>query len=211
MPKKSTPDDAPLTRPLADELSAAVAEDFENFDSVKAERDSEDAFEAGTDMPSSGLLSFYDRLREKILHAIEKREGKRGGKLTEGAVRALLLVPDVFILLVRLALDKDVPGSTRAMIGGALAYFLLPVDLLPEALLGGAGFLDDLVLATAVLSQAFGGDLEPYARRHWSGSEDLRVVIRDISETAQSLLGQNLYDRLRRVMSRRGIKVDGRR
>jgi uncharacterized membrane protein YkvA (DUF1232 family) len=202
MPKKKSDD--------IDELSAAVAEDFESFDSAKAERDSEEAFTAGTDLPSSGLLSFYDRLREKILHAIEKREGKRGGKLTEGAVRALLLVPDVFILLARLALDKNVPGSTRAMIGGALAYFVLPVDLLPEALLGGAGFLDDLVLATAVLSQAFGGDLEPYARKHWSGSEDLRVVIRDISETAQSLLGQNLYDRLRRLMSRRGIKVDER-
>lgn len=203
MPKKKSDD--------IDELSAAVAEDFESFDSDRAERDAEEAFAAGTDLPSSGLLSFYDRLREKILHAIEKREGKRGGKLTEGAVRALLLVPDVFILLVRLALDKNVPGSTRAMIGGAIAYFILPIDLLPEALLGGAGFLDDLVLATAVLSQAFGGDLEPYARKHWSGSEDLRVVIRDISETAQSLLGQNLYDRLRRLMSRRGIEVDGER
>jgi uncharacterized membrane protein YkvA (DUF1232 family) len=208
MPKNPTIDDDPLTRPLADELSSAVAEDFENFDSVKAERDAEEAFGAGTRMPSKGLLSFYDRLREGILHAIEKREGKRGAKLTEGTVRALLLVPDVFILLARLALDKDVPGSTRALIGGALAYFILPIDLLPEALLGGAGFLDDLVLGTAVLSQAFGGDLEPYARKHWSGSEDLRVVIRDISETAQSLLGQNLYDRLRRLMSRRGIDIN---
>src|SRR3954462_14713527 len=32
-----------------------------------------------------------------------------------------------------LALDKEVPGSARAMIGGALAYFILPIDLLPEA------------------------------------------------------------------------------
>jgi uncharacterized membrane protein YkvA (DUF1232 family) len=208
MPENVTPDE-PLTRPLADELSAAVAEDLENFDSVKAERDAEAAFESGTDMPHSGLLSFYDRLRERILHAIEKREGKRGAKLTEGTVRALLLVPDVFILLARLALDKNVPGSTRALIGGALAYFILPVDLLPEALLGGAGFMDDLVLATAVMAQAFGGDLEPYARKHWSGSEDLRVVFQDITEAAQSLLGQNLYDRLRKLLSRRGIEVEG--
>lgn len=208
MPDHLTPDE-PLTRPLTDELSSAVAEDLENFDAVQAERDSEEAFKSGTDMPSSGLLSFYDRLRERILHAIEKREGKRGAKLTEGTVRALLLVPDVFILLARLALDKNVPGSTRALIGGALAYFILPVDLLPEALLGGAGYLDDLVLAAAVLAQAFGGDLEPYARKHWSGSEDLRVVLQDITETAQSLLGQNLYDRLRRLLSRRGIEVDG--
>ena len=120
----------------------------------------------------------------------------------------LLLVPDVFILLARLALDKEVPGSARAMIGGALAYFILPIDLLPEAIPGAAGYLDDLVLGTAVLAQAFGGDLEPYARKHWSGSEDLRVVIQDVTTTAQSLLGKNLYDRLRRLMSRRGIELD---
>ena len=209
MPRKRTTDDDTLTRPPADELSAAVAEDLESFDSAQAERDSEEALLRGTDVASGGLLSFYDRLREKILHTIEKREGRRGAKLTEGTVRALLLVPDVFILLVRLALDKNVPGSTRALIGGALAYFILPVDLLPEAILGGAGYLDDLVLATAVLAQAFGGDLEPHARKHWSGSEDLRVVIRDISETAQSLLGQNLYNRLRKLLSRRGIDVEG--
>ena len=208
MPKR-TPDDDTPTRPDADELSAAGAEDLEDFDADQAERDSEEALRRGADVASGGLLSFYDRLREKILHTIEKREGRRGAKLTEGTVRALLLVPDVFILLVRLALDKNVPGSTRALIGGALAYFILPIDLLPEAILGGAGYIDDLVLATAVLAQAFGGDLEPYARKHWSGSEDLRVVIRDVSETAQSLLGQNLYGKLRKLLSRRGVEMEG--
>lgn len=199
------PDDLTPDPPLTDKISAAVAEDFESFDSERAELESEEALARGTNLPSTGLLSFYDRLREKIFKVVEKR----GGRLSEGAVRALMLVPDVFILLVRLTLDREVPGSTRALIGGALAYFILPFDLLPEAILGGAGYLDDLVLATAVLSQAFGGDLEPYARKHWSGSEDLRVVLSDISETAQSLLGQNLYDRLRRLLSRRGIEVDG--
>jgi uncharacterized membrane protein YkvA (DUF1232 family) len=206
MAKKRSTDDPNV--PAADELAAAVAEDFENFDADQAERDAEEAFAAGTDLPSSGLLSFYDRLREKILHAVEKRKGRRGAKLTEDAVRALLLVPDVFILLARLALDKDVPGSARAMIGGALAYFILPIDLLPEAFLGAAGYLDDLVLATAVLAQAFGGDLEPYARKHWSGSEDLRVVLQDITEAGQSLLGHKTYDKLRGLLSRRGIPLE---
>lgn len=185
-----------------------VDEDFDSFDLDAAEEESEAAIAAGTDIPSSGLLSFYDKLREKILHAVEKRMSGKSGKLTEGAIKTLLLVPDVFILLVRLTLDKNVPASTRAMVGGALAYFLLPVDLLPEAILGGAGFMDDLILATAVLSQSFGGELEPYARKHWSGPEDVRVVLRDVSEAAQSLVGENLYGRLKRLMSRRGIHLD---
>lgn len=202
----SNPEEEPLTRTLADELPPDVAENLRSFDTARAERDSEDALSGGEhgEEHHSNLLSFYDRLREKVIKSVEKR----GGRMSEGAVRALLLVPDVFILLVRLALDKEIPGSTRAMIGGALAYFLLPADLLPEMLLGGAGFMDDLVLATAVLSQAFSGDLEPYARKHWSGAEDLRVVLRDISQTAQSLLGQNLYDRLKGLLGRRGIQVD---
>jgi uncharacterized membrane protein YkvA (DUF1232 family) len=158
-------------------------------------------------LPSKGLLSFYDRLRERMIRTVEKR----GGRMTEGAVRTLLLVPDIFILLVRLTLDKDVPKPTRALIGGTLAYFILPFDLFPEGLLGGIGFMDDIVLATAVLAQTFGGDLEPYARKHWSGSEDLRVVLRDITETAHSLLGDNLYERVKRLLRHRGIEVEDAR
>jgi uncharacterized membrane protein YkvA (DUF1232 family) len=196
-----------VDRPISDELSAAVAEDLQSFDAAAAEQSAEAALDStGSRLPSSGLLSFYDRLREKVIRAVEKR----GGRMSEGGVRALLLVPDVFILLVRLALDKNVPKPTRALIGGALAYFVLPFDLFPEGLLGGIGYMDDLVLATAVLAQSFSGDLEPYARKHWSGSEDLRVVLRDISETAQSLLGENLYEKLKKLLRRRGIDVESR-
>jgi uncharacterized membrane protein YkvA (DUF1232 family) len=153
--------------------------------------------------PSTGLLSFYDRLRERVIATVEKR----GGRMSEGAVRALLLVPDIFILLVRLALDKNVPKPARVLVGGALVYFISPIDLFPEAVLGPIGYMDDLVLAAAVLAQAFGGDLEPYARKHWSGSEDLRVVLRDISESAHSLLGHNLYEKVKKLLRRRGIQV----
>lgn len=158
------------------------------------------------DNPSKGLLSVYDRLREGVIRTVEKR----GGRMSEGAVRALLLVPDVFILLVRLALDKDVPKPARVLVGGALAYFIMPFDLFPEAILGPIGYMDDLVLAVAVLAQAFGGDLEPYARKHWSGSEDLRAVLRDVSESAHALLGHNLYERVKKLLRRKGVEVGDR-
>ena len=83
-------------------------------------------------LPSTGLLSFYDRLRERILRAVERRGGRLGGAVAE----TLLLAPDVFMLLARLSLDKEVPKETRVLVSGALAYFLLPVDLLPEMVVG---------------------------------------------------------------------------
>jgi uncharacterized membrane protein YkvA (DUF1232 family) len=195
------PDDEHLDR---EHLDSETMTGVSSEDEEALERRSEEALVTElADLPSSGLLSFYDRLRERILERIDRR----GGKMADATVRALLLVPDVFILLVRLAMDKEVPASARMMIGGALAYFVLPMDLMPEALLGAGGFLDDLVLATAVLAQAFSGELEPYARRHWSGSEDLRVVIQDIAYTAENLLGAKLYGRLEHLLARRGIRL----
>ncbi len=48
------------------------------------------------------------------------------------------------------ALDSRTPTRVRAMIFGALAYFLLPTDAVPDIFLG-LGFTDDAaVLATAL-------------------------------------------------------------
>jgi uncharacterized membrane protein YkvA (DUF1232 family) len=174
-------------------------------ESLHVEGAAEEAFVSDAEPPQGELLGFYDPLKQRVLATVERK----AGKLSADAVRALLLVPDVFLLLARLTLDKEVPAATRTMIGGTLAYFVLPIDLLPEALLGPVGFMEDLVLAVAVLAQAFGGDLEPYARKHWSGPEELRIVLHDISTTAERLLGKKLYDRLRKLLGRRGIGLGG--
>lgn len=45
--------------------------------------------------------------------------------------------------------DPDVPLAAKAPIAGALLYFVLPFDLIPDMILG-AGFVDDAaVIATA--------------------------------------------------------------
>lgn len=153
--------------------------------------------------PGPRLLTFYDRLRRRMLSAAHRRSSRLGKPVVE----AMLLVPDVFILLVRLALDRDVPKEARAMIGGALAYFLLPTDLFPEAIVGAAGFLDDVVIAAAVLSQALGGELEPYARKYWNGDQELRQALRDLTNGIASLLGRDLGGRVERLLARRGVRV----
>ncbi len=155
-------------------------------------------------LPSTGLLSFYDRLRARVVRTIERR----GGKLGHRAASALLLVPDVFMLMLRLTIDKEVPKATRAVLASTLAYFVLPLDLMPEGIIGPTGYLDDLLLALSVLTQAFGKDLEPYAERYWNGSQKLRVVMGDVLAAGDTLLGNNLYGRLKTLMAKRGIEID---
>jgi uncharacterized membrane protein YkvA (DUF1232 family) len=187
---------------------AAGAAGLAGFDAEAAERQADEALASGGEaLPHHDLLSFYDRLRPRVLETIERR----AGKLPEDVVIALLLVPDIFILLVRLMFDKEVPRRARILIGGALAYFISPIDLLPELFLGPIGYLDDLVVGVAVLSQVFTGDLEPYARKHWTGPRDLHAVLHDVRAAAHNLLGAGVHDRLKRLLSRHGIALDDSR
>lgn len=64
------------------------------------------------------------------------------------------------------ALDKETPTRVRALLFGALAYFLLPTDAVPDVFLG-LGFTDDAaVLATALnlLASHIGADHRAAAR-----------------------------------------------
>ena len=48
------------------------------------------------------------------------------------------------------ALDRRTPMRVRAMLLGALAYFVMPVDMVPD-LLAGIGFTDDVTVLLGVL------------------------------------------------------------
>lgn len=60
------------------------------------------------------------------------------------------------------AADPDTPAYVRAVLLGAVAYFILPLDMVPD-ILAGLGFTDDAsVLAAAIAS--VGRHLEPKHR-----------------------------------------------
>lgn len=156
------------------------------------------------ELVSTGLLSTYDRLRDGVTAWVERR----GGRLGRGTAEALLLVPDIFILLARLSLDRSVPQQTRVLLAGALAYFLMPIDLLPEAFLGPGALSEDLIIASAVLATALGNELGPRAERYWSGSQQLRVVLGDLAQAAHVLLGPGLYGRVKRLLGKWGVDLE---
>lgn len=60
------------------------------------------------------------------------------------------VISPVFLLYYLLH-DKNVPVNHKAYIVGALGYFILPFDLLPEAVLSVLGFTDDVAVMALVL------------------------------------------------------------
>lgn len=78
----------------------------------------------------------------------EKRLWEKIGRVAKkmGAT----LVRPVFHLYYMLQ-DPDVPMRHKAYIVGALGYFILPFDLVPEAVLSVVGFTDDIAVMSLVL------------------------------------------------------------
>ena len=130
---------------------------------------------------------FYDRVRSSIQDYIDKKSGVLG-KTAE----FLLLVPDVFILLWRLTTDRRVRGKDKVLVGTAIAYFILPFDLMPEALLGPIGYMDDLIFGVYVLNKIVKNTDAAVLREHWSGRDDVLEMIQKVLNAADSLVGDQI-------------------
>jgi uncharacterized membrane protein YkvA (DUF1232 family) len=134
---------------------------------------------------------FYQALRSRVARWLEgKGKGFKHAQL-------VLLAPDLFHLLTRLMLDRRIPAVEKARLGAVLAYFVAPVDLLPEAVLGPAGYVDDVALAAYALSRLINAGHGGVARELWAGDGELIDVLQQILEVADEMLGRGLWTRIK--------------
>lgn len=151
--------------------------------------------EAAGRMSSERAQRFYDRVRGNIQRYLAKR-----GRIVEKGADFLLLVPDVFILLWRLANDPRVSGKNKVLLGSAIAYFVFPLDFMPEAFFGPIGFLDDLVFAAYALNKIL-ADTDPNVlREHWAGDTDVLESMQRVLNAADNLVGSELLNKIKRMV-----------
>ena len=146
------------------------------------------------DIPRDQAERFYDRLRQRIHSLLEDH-----GRVAEKFGDFLLLVPDVFILLWRLTNDSRVSGKNKVLLGSSIAYYIFPFDVIPEAILGPIGYLDDLVFGVYVLNRMLADTDPEILRAHWSGSDDVLVSIQKVLNAADKLVAGDLLARLKKM------------
>ncbi|MCA3554701.1 YkvA family protein [Aestuariivirga sp.] len=80
--------------------------------------------------------------------------------------RVLARVPlaDELVAAYYAALDRATPLKARGILIGALAYFILPVDALPDVVLG-LGFTDDMAVLLAAYNIVRNHVTEEHRRR----------------------------------------------
>jgi uncharacterized membrane protein YkvA (DUF1232 family) len=137
---------------------------------------------------------FYQDLRKRIRRWAATKEGK-----AHRWVEILLTAPDLFHLLCKLTVDPEVPVSEKAKLAAAIAYFISPLDLVPEALVGPGGYVDDVALAAYVLNSIVNKTGPEVLKRHWAGEEDVLTVVQKILKVADRMVGSGLWDKLRRI------------
>jgi uncharacterized membrane protein YkvA (DUF1232 family) len=136
---------------------------------------------------------FYDRMRESIRRYLDGK-GSMAGKTGE----YLLLAPDVFVLLWRLINDSRVNAKNKVMLGSGLAYYIFPLDIMPEGFLGPIGYIDDLVFGVYLLNKMLTDTDPEILREHWSGSSDILESIRNVLNAADNLVGSDILNKLKR-------------
>lgn len=126
----------------------------------------------------------YDRLRARVV----RREAGAGA----GARDLLLFLPDLVVLLVRLARDPRVPAGSKAVAVLGIGYSLSPIDLMPEILFGPIGFLDDLLIAAAAVSYIVNHIHPDLVRAHWPGPGDVLDVVKRVLAWSERLVGKTV-------------------
>jgi uncharacterized membrane protein YkvA (DUF1232 family) len=136
---------------------------------------------------------FYDRMRESIRNYLAAK-----GTAAGAAGEYLLLAPDIFVLLWRLINDDRVNAKNKVMLGSGLAYYIFPLDIMPEGFLGPIGYIDDLVFAVYLLNKLLTDTDVEILREHWSGRDDILDSIRNVLNAADNLVGSDIIGKIKK-------------
>jgi uncharacterized membrane protein YkvA (DUF1232 family) len=141
---------------------------------------------------------FYQRTRAKI---VRWAQGAGAGK---EATQYILLVPDIMALFVRLMGDPRVSAALKAEIAAASAYIIIPFDLMPEAVLGPVGLIDDAIVGVIALNRvvkAMGQAGEDVLRQYWDGDDDILEVIEDLLARADKFVTGKVWAGIKKFMA----------
>ncbi len=98
--------------------------------------------------------------------------------------------PALYRLMTRLLDDKDLPSHQSQLVIAAIAYFILPGDIVPEDKYGPMGFVDDIFLCAFVADQIRKETAsDEILVRNWDGKNSIISIIKEILSGEDKLIG----------------------
>ncbi len=110
--------------------------------------------------------------------------------------------PALYRMMTRLLDDHALPRSMSPLVIAAIAYFILPEDIIPEDKFGPVGYVDDIYLCAFVANEVMTVSGSPdILIRNWDGKKPIVELIKEILDREKELLG----DKKDRIMQYIGI------
>jgi uncharacterized membrane protein YkvA (DUF1232 family) len=138
---------------------------------------------------------------EAVEGTVSDGSPRRGAKKT--IVHYIRQLPNYLRLLVGLMTDRRVSGLDKLLVAGALAYIVMPFDLVPD-FIPFFGEVDDVFLLVLALERLISNSGRSVVLAHWSGAiEDLaELQLRSVVSAAAFFLPSRLRRRLRSMVRR---------
>jgi len=105
------------------------------------------------------------------------------------------------MLLARLAVDKRVPVKRKLMMGGVVAYLMLPIDIIPD-FIPLLGHVDDIVLLVMGLNMVLNDTDQKVLEDNWSGDGDILEIMKKITSTAEKFLDKNVLQKIKKWLGK---------
>lgn len=100
--------------------------------------------------------------------------------------------PALYRLLTSTLNDPRLPGRMRPMVIAAVAYFVLPYDVMPEEIYGPYGYLDDIFLCALVADRVrLEAGTDEILKDNWDGAGEIAPLIKGILENEKALIGDS--------------------
>ena len=98
--------------------------------------------------------------------------------------------PALYKMMTRLLDDRALPRSMSPLVIAAIAYFILPEDIIPEEKYGPIGYVDDIYLCAFVANEVAKESASPdILARNWEGKMPVATLVKEILDREKELIG----------------------
>lgn len=119
-----------------------------------------------------------------------------GNELAEEITDLIAIIPDLVVLMIKLAKDQRVPTDLKLKITLAVAYVISPIDLIPEVLGGILGFVDDTLVMAVLIAGLIEEISNEVILENWTGRPDILELIIKGKDLLSKMVPPNISAKL---------------
>ena len=102
--------------------------------------------------------------------------------------------PDLFSLLCDILDEEVINQELRMKLTSAIAYFVIPNDVISEEIYGAYGYVDDIYISVYVLKKVADENGYEILQKHWNCENNVEEVINECYNSSLNLLEDKVYN-----------------